>query len=55
MDDEDSLLYQIPNTPIDFMEGLEVVLLGVANFLDNFILTVNYHQQVFSIKRSQNV
>ena len=47
MDDEDNLLYQIPNTPIDFMVGLEVVLLGGINFLDNFILTVNYPRQIF--------
>ena len=32
LDDEENLLYRIPNTPIDFMVGLKVVLLGGTNF-----------------------
>ncbi|MCR4287938.1 MAG: retroviral-like aspartic protease family protein [Deltaproteobacteria bacterium] len=42
-------LYTVPDTPIDFMPNLHVVLLGVNSFLSRFILTVNYPLKIFSI------
>lgn len=43
------ILYSIKETPIDFMPNLHCVLLGVRNFLNHFILTVDYPNQKFSI------
>jgi len=37
-------------TPIDFLPNLNTVLLGVGNFLGNFVLTVDYPRRVFSIE-----
>jgi len=45
--------YTIPDTLIDFSPGLEVVLLGVKSFLDQFALEINYPKQIFSIKRTK--
>lgn len=45
------LLYELPDTPIDFLPNLNVVLLGVNNFLSRFILNINYPKKVFSVKR----
>lgn len=42
-------LYTIPDTPIDFMPNLPVVLLGVNSFLSRFILKIDYPNRVFSI------
>ena len=36
---------------IDFMPGLAVPLLGVANFLSGFVLTVDYPRKRFSLKQ----
>ncbi|MBI4697347.1 MAG: hypothetical protein HY758_00095 [Nitrospirae bacterium] len=46
------LLYTLADTPIDFMPNLPVVLLGVNNFLNNFVLHINYPKKIFSIKTS---
>ncbi|MFA5779723.1 MAG: retropepsin-like aspartic protease [Elusimicrobiota bacterium] len=35
---------------IDFMPNLNVPLLGVKSFLSKFILTLDYHKQIFSLK-----
>lgn len=40
----------IDNVLIDFMPNLPVVLLGVKNFLSNFILTVDYKNYIFSLR-----
>jgi hypothetical protein len=45
-----NLAHKINNVPIDFMPNLPVVLLGVKSFLSNFILTIDYTKQTFSIK-----
>jgi hypothetical protein len=45
-----NLIYTVEDTPIDFMPNLHVVLLGVKNFLSNFILNVDYPRNLFSIK-----
>ncbi|MBI4745620.1 MAG: hypothetical protein HY786_03525 [Deltaproteobacteria bacterium] len=44
------LLYTVPDTPIDFMPNLHVVLLGVNSFLSRFILAIDYPAKRFSIK-----
>jgi hypothetical protein len=44
-------VYTIQDTPIDFMPNLPVVLLGVENFLNNFVLTIDYPSKQFSIKK----
>lgn len=46
----DNVLYTIPNTPIDFLEGGQNFLLGSRTFLSKFILTVDYPQQFFSLQ-----
>src|SRR5574340_416068 len=46
----DRLLYTINDTPLDFMPGLHVPLLGVTRFLDQFELHVDYPAKNFSIK-----
>lgn len=46
----DKLLYTINDTPIDFMPGLHVPLLGVNRFLDHFELHIHYPAKKFSIK-----
>jgi len=38
------------NVLIDFMPNLCTPLLGVNSFLSNFILTIDYHKKVFSLK-----
>ncbi|MHB8843892.1 MAG: retroviral-like aspartic protease family protein [Nitrospirota bacterium] len=37
---------------IDFMPNLNIPLLGVKSFLNNFLLTVDYPNKMFSLKRS---
>lgn len=46
-----NVLYTIKDTPVDFVEGLDQFLLGVNNFLGNFILKVDYPGRVFSIRK----
>jgi hypothetical protein len=46
-----TVLYTIQDTPIDFVVGLKQFLLGVNNFLANFILTVDYPHKIFSIRK----
>jgi len=41
--------YKIENILIDFMPNLFIPLLGVQNFLKNFVLTVDYPKQTFSL------
>lgn len=41
---------EISNVLIDFMPNLNVVLLGVKSFLSNFVFTVDYKKQVFSLR-----
>jgi len=40
---------EIDDISIDFLPNLKVVLLGMKNFLANFILTVDYPRNVFSL------
>lgn len=49
-DMSDNLCYTINDTPIDFMPDLNVVLLGVKQFLDQFKLHIHYPKNEFSIK-----
>lgn len=43
-------VYTIPDTPIDFMPNLNMILLGVNSFLSRFRLVIDYQSQRFSIK-----
>jgi hypothetical protein len=45
--------YKLENIPVDFMPGLDVVLLGVKSFLSEFIITIDYPRYKFSIKRPE--
>ena len=47
---DDKLLYTINDTPIDFMPTLNVPLLGVKQFLDQFEVHIHYPKKTFSIK-----
>lgn len=49
-----TVLYTIQDTPIDFVEGCSHFLLGVNNFLANFVLTVDYPRKVFSIRNPKS-
>ncbi|GBD96652.1 MAG TPA: hypothetical protein ENG83_10920 [Nitrospirae bacterium] len=49
---QNKVIYSIPDKSIDFSEGLNIVLLGVRSFLDNFTLKINYPKRCFSIKNS---
>ena len=44
-------LHTVLETPIDFMPNLNVVLLGVKNFLSDFILHMDYPEKTFNIRR----
>jgi len=43
------VVYTIENTLIDFMPNLHCALLGIETFLNNFIVTIDYPRQVFSV------
>jgi len=49
INDHSQVVYSIPDTPIDFCPGLQVVLLGVRNFMEHFKLTIDYPNQRFSL------
>jgi len=41
--------YKVDNILIDFMPNLNIGLIGVRSFLKNFILTIDYPNQTFSL------
>ena len=41
----------IPDRPIDVIENLHCVLLGVSDFLCDYVLEIDYPAKVFSIRR----
>ena len=43
--------YSVEKVLVDFMPNLHIGLLGVKNFLKNFILTVDYTRQNFSLEK----
>ncbi len=45
------VLYTLPETPIDFIQGCESFLLGARNFLKPFVLEIDYPAEVFSVRR----
>ena len=47
----EKVVYTIEKTLIDFMPNLHCALLGVGTFLNQFILTIDYPGQVFSIRK----
>ncbi len=46
-----TVVYTIEKTLIDFMPNLHCALLGVGTFLNQFILTVDYPREVFSVRK----
>ena len=48
------VLYTIMDTPIDYLVGCQHFILGTRNFLSNFVLTVDYPNQIFSIRNHHN-
>lgn len=42
---------KVDNVLIDFLPNLNVVLIGVKSFLSNFILTIDYKNYTFSLKK----
>lgn len=50
INDHVAIVHSIPDAPVDFCPGLHTVLLGVDNFLSNFVLTIDYPNKCFSIK-----
>lgn len=38
------------NVLVDFMPNLYIPLLGVKSFLSNFVLSINYPKQIFSLR-----
>jgi len=47
----DKALHVIDDTSIDFIRGCGDFLLGVQDFLDEFVLTIDYPHQRFSIRK----
>lgn len=50
VDDNGRVLYATPEIIVKYTVNLPIVLLGVQGFLINFILTVDYLNQTFSIR-----
>ncbi len=48
---QENVVYTISEAPIDFMPHLNCVLLEVENFLGQFVLTVDYLREVFSLRK----
>jgi len=44
-------VYTIEETLVDFMPNLHCALLGVGTFLNKFVLTIDYPEEVFSIRK----
>lgn len=47
------LMYAVGDTCIDFMMNLPVVLLGANNFLNRFVLMIDYPRRIFSITKPE--
>lgn len=45
--------FTINDALIDYSPGLNIVLLGVRGFLDNFTLKIDYPKQLFSLKKKK--
>lgn len=45
-------IYKVENVLINFIENLKIGLLGVANFLENFRLIIDYPKGTFSLLTS---
>lgn len=46
-----NVVYAIQKKKMAFSEELTFLLLGVSHFLENFTLTINYPNQIFSIRK----
>ena len=52
-DPHGDLAHTVQDALIDFMPNLNIVLLGVKSFLGEFVLNIDYPNQVFSITLKQ--
>jgi len=50
----DKILYTLNDVLIDFAERCEPFLLGAKQFLSKFVLTIDYPNQVFSIRNPKS-
>ncbi len=48
-----NVLYTIPRTLVDYTIGCKAFLLGRTQFLNKFVLKIDYPRQVFSIRRPE--
>jgi predicted aspartyl protease len=48
---KERIVHTIEETLIDFMPNLHCALLGVRTFLNQFVLTIDYPKEIFSIRR----
>lgn len=48
---ENVVVENVTGTPIDYMPNLDTILLGVDNFLDWFVLEIDYPRCCFSLRR----
>jgi len=49
--DNKVVVYEVPDIPMLFMPNLTDILLGVS-FLNEKVLTIDYHRKVFSMRKS---
>lgn len=48
----EKVFYSLPQTPVDFIEGLNTILLG-RPFLSNFVLEIDFKRELFSMRESK--
>jgi len=49
--DYNNVVIRIPEKTFPVVPGLHIVILGQNDFLKNYVLTINYPRQIFSIKK----
>jgi len=52
--DKKKILFTVGPTHINYAKGLDQFLLGRRNFLDQFILVINYPRRQFTIRKPQS-
>lgn len=51
LDQSGNIVYSISKSLVDFNPKLHMPILGMKNFLSDFILTIDYPKKVFSLKK----
>jgi hypothetical protein len=49
---DNNVIFTIDNVLINYMPNLNIVLLGIDEFLSNFVLKIDYPKRIFSLTRS---